>query len=179
MQYETELAAITFLALKKGKTNLEVRNQQLTLADGSNRLIETSYGTVNILPKGSFPLFAFLERSNLFTDMFWLVATCSIAALFGFLYFSIYLFDPTKEEHLYFSITMLAINVISMPQLILVASDTYNNNGILVGLTENPSIAGLAMLRFFYSMQYKKFPVRFFLHSLYVSYTYLFLKLLF
>jgi len=172
LQYETELAAVTFLALKKGKTNLEVRNQQLTLADGSNRLIETGVGTINVLPKGSFPLFAFLERSNLFTEMFWYVATCSIAALFGFLYFSIYLFEPTKQEHLYFSITMLAANAVYMSKLILIASDTYDGNGILVGLSENPLIVALAFMRFLHS-QSKKLPVRFFLHSLYISYTYL------
>ena len=175
MQHETELAAVTFLALKKGKTNLEVRNQQLTLADGSNRLVETGIGTINILPKGSSPLFEFLERENLFTDLFWRVATCSIAALFGFLYFSIYLFDPTKEEHLYFSIIMLVISVTWMSGLILDTSDTYDNNGILVGLATDltPPTVALAMTRFFYSMQYKKLPVRFFPHFLYISYRYL------
>ena len=173
MQYETELAAITFLALKKGKTNLEVRNQQLTLADGSNRLIETGVGTVNVLPKGSFLERSRFLHSNLFKELFWLVATCSISALFAFLYFSIYLFDPTKQEHLYFSITMLAMCVGYMSGLILAVSDTYDSNGILVGLSENPLIVTLAMLRFFYSMQYEKLPVRFFLHLLYISYSYL------
>ena len=175
MQYGTELVAVTFLALKKGKTNLEVRNQQLALADGSNRLIETGVGTINVLPKGSFPLFAFLEQENLFTNLFWSVATCSTAALFAFLYFSIYLFEPTKQEHLYFSIIMLVISVVWMSGLILEVSDTYDNNGILVGLTSTlaPFTIGLAILRFFYSIQYKKLPVRFFLHSLYVSYLYL------
>ena len=169
----TKLATVNFLALKKGKSKLEIKDAKLTFNDGSSRLIETRSGTVNILPKGSFPLFAFLEQENLFTELFWYVATCSIAALFGFLYFSIYLFDPTKEEHLYFSITMLAICVVYMSKIILVASDTYDNNGILIGLSENPFIVTLAMLRFFYSMQYKKLPVRFFLHFLYISYTYL------
>ena len=169
----TKLATVNFLALKKGKSKLEIKDAKLTFNDGSSRLIETRSGTVNILPKGSFPLFAFLEQENLFTELFWYVATCSIAALFGFLYFSIYLFDPTKEEHLYFSITMLAICVVYMSKIILVASDTYDNNGILIGLSENPLIVALAMLRFFYSMQYKKLPVRCFLHFLYISYTYL------
>ena len=169
----TKLATVNFIALKKGKSKLEIKDAKLTFNDGSNRLIETSHGTVNILPKGSFPLFAFLERENLFTELFWHVATCSIAALFAFLYFSIYLFDPTKQEHLYFSIIMLVICVVYMSILILGASDTYDNNGILVGLSENPTIAALAMTRFFYSMQYKKLPVRFFPHALYVSYLYL------
>ena len=118
-------------------------------------------------------VFAFLERSNLFTEMFWSVATCSIAVLFGFLYFSIYLFDPTKQEHLYFSINMLAICVVYMSKIILVASDTYDSNGILVVLSENPLIVTLPTIRFLYAWQYKKLPVRFFLHSLYVSYVYL------